>query len=407
MIPLLLALLGCPGAGPADREVKNDVAVRGPKGAAAPAVAALRAGQFEEASARAAEVLSKDKSDAQAHLVRALVTYKQSAHNLSSDVRTLMDAAAAGELNHRLMRYSLEQFETALLAVQQDLRAAAADKDVSMELCLACWQVDWNHNGRLDDADAKLFQIEVDADGHALPADDPRRKPTFRFDRGDVTWARALVAFQRAALNVLLAYRWSDLGDNVRQLGDRLKQDHAMLTIHLQDAARVRKARELLLEGLRHADNCRREYLAETDDDREWVPNPRQKDHPMPLPADETLYQTWEGVVGDLERLVLGKDGLSVAEVAELGKRHPDTPPGGYINIGKLLDDPKDIVVNVAALDSAERNPERAIIDLFGSAYVQKMQPSPLLQRLLRMEGEIDRGQESFERKLRYLFWLN
>lgn len=32
---------------------------------------------------------------------------------------------------------------------------------------------------------------------------------------------------------------------------------------------------------------------------------------------------------------------------------------------------------------------------------------SPLLGRLQRMKGEIDRGHESLERKLRYLLWLN
>ena len=38
-------------------------------------------------------------------------------------------------------------------------------------------------------------------------------------------------------------------------------------------------------------------YLAETDDDREWVPNPKQQSHPMPLPVDAArigaLERTW------------------------------------------------------------------------------------------------------------------
>jgi hypothetical protein len=35
------------------------------------------------------------------------------------------------------------------------------------------------------------------------------------------------------------------------------------------------------------------------------------------------------------------------------------------------------------------------------------MTPTPLIQRVSRMKNEISRGEESFERKLRYLLWLN
>jgi hypothetical protein len=44
---------------------------------------------------------------------------------------------------------------------------------------------------------------------------------------------------------------------------------------------------------------------------------------------------------------------------------------------------------------------------LFGEAYVPEMRASPLPRRLLRMKGEVDRHEEGWERKLRYLFWLN
>jgi hypothetical protein len=35
------------------------------------------------------------------------------------------------------------------------------------------------------------------------------------------------------------------------------------------------------------------------------------------------------------------------------------------------------------------------------------MKPSPLPRRLERMKGEVERGDESLERKLRYLLWVN
>jgi hypothetical protein len=35
------------------------------------------------------------------------------------------------------------------------------------------------------------------------------------------------------------------------------------------------------------------------------------------------------------------------------------------------------------------------------------MKPSPLPKRIARMKGEVERSEETFGRKLRYLFWLN
>ena len=37
----------------------------------------------------------------------------------------------------------------------------------------------------------------------------------------------------------------------------------------------------------------------------------------------------------------------------------------------------------------------------------ENMRMSPLLGRLERMKQEVDRGKESFERKLRYFLWVN
>jgi hypothetical protein len=44
---------------------------------------------------------------------------------------------------------------------------------------------------------------------------------------------------------------------------------------------------------------------------------------------------------------------------------------------------------------------------LLGHGYRTKMKASPLPGRLHRMRGEIERGDESLGRKMRYLLWLN
>jgi hypothetical protein len=179
--------------------------------------------------------------------------------------------------------------------------------------------------------------------------------------------------------------------------------------LKLGQPERIQAARERILFGLDQSEKSRRLYLAETDDDREWVPNPRQKNHPLPLPVDAALYETWGGVVGDLKHIVQGKEGLSVTELAQLGDHKWENPPRGYVDIGGMLAHPKDIVIDLDAVEKLERpqDVEAALASVLGDYYRKDMKPSPILGRLNRMKGEVDRHEESIERKLRYLFWIN
>ncbi len=108
----------------------------------------------------------------------------------------------------------------------------------------------------------------------------------------------------------MLAYKWSALD---QLLASAAQQQP--LVIRLTEPARVKRARELVIAGLDHADRCREAYLAESDDEREWVPSPRQKSHPVPLEVDETLYQTWAGVTGDVRKMLRSEEALSLREL--------------------------------------------------------------------------------------------
>ena len=402
----LAALVGCSPGLTQQRTTTAEVAQQ--KVAAGATLSALGRGEFEKADESAGKLLEADPKNAYGHVVRAITRYKRAMHQLSTDFRTVVFGAfRAGGINHRYMRSSLEQTAQELAAVDRDL-AAADHPDLSLELCLACWEVDWNHNGRVDRADRLLFQIERDADGKPIPEDDPRRKPTFRFDHGDVAWARAFINFQRGALELALAYRWTELDRLFRMVRSG---DKPTITLRIEKRSRVAAARARFLEALEQADRCREAYLAETDDDREWVPNPRQKSHPLPLPVDEALYTTWRDLVRDLRELVRGREGLSVEAVAQLGDHRWDSPPKGYVDIGRMLSKPRDIVIKIELLQRLNLDKsgdvETLLRDLLGDYYVREMTPSPITGRLTRMKKEVARGEETLERKLRYLFWLN
>jgi hypothetical protein len=397
---------GSPGAAGPDPQASGGAAA-----AAAAAIGELQEGRFTSARTEADRVLEADSANAWAHAVRAVADYRAAGHTLHLAFLAAFDALvdSGGRAGLDAFREALDRTEQALGKIEDDLAAASDEPAFALELCLACWRADWNLSGEIDESDRRLFEIEVDADLRPLPERDPRRRPTFRFDRGDVFWARAMVAFQRALLDLALAYAWDDL---LRMMIDEGGGEEATFTLPLADAERVHRARELILAGLDHADRARTEYLAETDDDREWVPNPAQRDHPLPLPVDRALYDTWERVVRDVRRLVQGEEGIDVGQVAQLGDDRWDDPPRGFIDVGRLLEEPGDIVLSAPHIAAFEDEPSRAnaeaiLRDLFGAAFVPEMDASPLPEELARMKDEIASGAESFEHKLRYLLWIN
>ena len=74
-----------------------------------------------------------------------------------------------------------------------------------------------------------------------------------------------------------------------------------------------------------------------------------------------------------------------------------------------MLAHPKDIVLDLRAIERLDpaRDEDGAFASVLGEYYVSEMKPSPLLHRLERMKGEVDKHHEELEHKLRYLFWLN
>jgi len=392
---LVLALAAC-GSEPPARSPSQRAAD------SAPAIAALQASKFSEAGAAASRALELDPRASQAAAVRALANYQAAGTELVHSLRAIVEGAKGLEwFDHQKGRDAWRVFADRLASIDRDLAVVAADPTFSLELCLACWEHDWNFNGRVDDRDRKLFEIEYDGKGESLPDGDPRRRPTFRFDVGDAEWARAMLDFQRAAVEIILGYKWSEL-DKLFGRGE------FSFHIKLLDKDRITTARKLILEGLGHAEKCRALYLAETDDDREWVPNPRQKSHPIPLDVDEGLYATWGAVLGDVHRLLDSEEGISIREMASVvDRRVAMFAPDAYIDFGKMLREPSDFTLAFEKVEKSPAGVEKMLRELLGNGYQTKMKPSPLIGRLQKMKSDLESGGDTIERKLRYLLWLN
>ena len=374
---------------------------------AQPALVALQATKFDDARTLAAEALKREPENSRAAGVAALAQYLKALHDFVTDGLTIAASVATSALmrgdliNRDFLTFALDRADKRLTEVDAALAVAEKDPRFSLELCIACWENDWNRNGEVDDRDRRLLEIEKDANFQPLPDDDPRRRPTFRFDVADVAWLRAMIHFQRAV--IALGGAW----DPNITFASR-NQEKVLLKLH--DPAKLLAARDLALAGLTHAAHCRALVLAEVDDDREWLPNPRQKSHAMPLTVDDALFEAWAGVLGDVEKLLRGQEGLSVSEVVQLGDRLWETPPGGFIDFGAFLTQPRDLIVSKAELNLTRTDPgavSELLGRMLGPAYKAQMPGSPLIKRLHRMRKEIDRGEDSLERKVRYLFWLN
>jgi hypothetical protein len=309
------------------------------------------------------------------------------------------------------LRNALATFLGELDDIQDHLVAASADPAFALELCVACMAAE---DGHLMAVPPGALDVERDRSGRRLPEDDPRRRPTYRFDHGDLAWGRAMVHFQQAFANLALAYDWTWLE---RRMADSNPddQDTKAITIKLAEPARIDRAHELLLAALAASDEARVAYLAETDDDREWVPNPKQRDYASPLPVDAQLYQTWEQIVGDVRRLLRSETGLALPALWTL-LDVKQRAPVGFVDLGAMLTQPSDIVVDVEALERIgnEKNATRRanlttafIKGLVGNGYNAKMKASPITDRLLRLRKDLDRADDVFEDKLKYLLWLN
>lgn len=364
------------------------------------AASALRASHFADAVREADAALASDERDSQAAAVRAVGRYQRAGEALVRELGAVLDSGENLKfLDHEKGRLVWRTFLGELEQVDRDLAVVAADPGFSLELCIACWKVDWNGNGRIDGRDNRMLELEFDGKGGSLDEDDPRRRPTYRFDVGDALWGRAMISFQRAAVELVLAYRWSEL--------DKLwgPDDAQALTIKLIDPGRVKHARELLIAALGFSSQERAAYLAETDDDREWLPNPRQKSYAMPLEVDDGLYATWAQVISDVHRMLSSQEGVGFREVARLFADANDAEkvPDAFLDLGRMFREPTDIVIDLRRAAA----PEAMLRGALGNGYANQMRASPLVARLRHMKEALDRGEDTVERKLRYLFWLN
>ena len=195
------------------------------------------------------------------------------------------------------------------------------------------WRIDWDGDGTISVTEKYLlwvpkrgvdvFRSQASFSSEAAYHQEQFVSPRINVDRADLLWAIAYSNFAEGMLNLVLSYE--------------VKLDKTF-EVRLKDAARVSKvAYRNILDGIRASARLREALQKETDDDDEWIPNPRQVKTSFPLLMDEQTFNTWGELLGHMDKLFRGKTLLGGA-VQSQEMRNVRDLAGGVCNAGEGID---------------------------------------------------------------------
>ena len=241
------------------------------------------------------------------------------------------------------VRRILDDFRRDLMDAEEVL-AGVTDDRVSLPLHLAEVHLDLDGDGKASDRFLDILTKMMRQNFDFL-----KDNPSFlvRFDRGDVAWLRAYCHLLSGMLDIFLAFDtkaefelWGDTGfakPKVVFVGteeERMKKSlEANRIPRIIEPVRLSRFRTHLIKVAELNRETWRHIRTETDNDYEWLPNPKQKSV-LRMPVRDEMIDAWLAAVGELEALLDGKKLMFT--VGTFGKAEM----GVGINMKKLLEDP-------------------------------------------------------------------
>ncbi|HMC89698.1 MAG TPA: hypothetical protein VKI17_09120 [Gemmataceae bacterium] len=244
------------------------------------------------------------------------------------------------KLTYAAARQMLQSFLDDLVKAEATL-AAVKDEAVKLPLHVGRIKIDPFGTGKPISAAFLFERLEASAEQRKLS-----ENLVIGFDRGDVSWLRGYCHFLAGLCELLLAvdgqqafecgahllfekvetphtflledrYNFPE-GDNKqgwpwppdearnRLIADAISFLHRLTRLPLQEPARTTAALAHLEAGLGQAKEMWKFILAETDDDNEWVPNPRQKGV-LGIKVTQQMVDTWLETLDEADQLLKGK----------------------------------------------------------------------------------------------------
>jgi len=269
-----------------------------------------------------------------------------------------------------------EEFRAILVAFRDRLEKSAAtlgsvpaDADIGMVIDLTHAGIDINEDGTIA-PDESFAAIMASLARGSIDTSDAAPSLTFRFDRADGFWLQGYAEFLMAQADFWLAHDFRNAFDgSFHMLFPRAKlplQDTLVpldggmsgnmfasewrfadfiSLVHLVnwpviEPERRQAARRHLLEMIRLSREDWKAILAETDNDREWLPGPQQKGvNPLTgLEVGQEQVQAWLATLTVAEDLLEGRVLLPHFRITGKG-----------INMKRFFDEPKpfDLVLSI------------------------------------------------------------
>jgi hypothetical protein len=235
------------------------------------------------------------------------------------------------QLTYPAFRKILEDLITDLQRVEATL-SPIQDETVKLPIRVGQIRLDFTGSGKSGDLFKTLVNQYMGGQRNVRQEDDL----LIVFDRGDVAWLRGYCQLLMALAQIGLAYDWQELFDCTGHVFfAKVETPHAFLTtlkespgggffdlggteivdviafIHLirlpiKEPALLKSALSHLEQMLALSKESWKFILAETDDDHEWIPNPKQKGV-LGISVHQEMIDSWLDFVEETEALLAGK----------------------------------------------------------------------------------------------------
>ncbi len=223
----------------------------------------------------------------------------------------------------------LEQFLKDIGAAEATLADIKSDT-VKLPLYIGQARLDFVNDGKASNQEA-LWRIYMRLNPRQQITEEQAKEFHVKLDAGDVRWLRGYCHLLSAFLEFWLAHDDSRLFNHTAQLvfakpdipydfllvhknaqewfadiPDVIAFIH-LLNLPVKEPARTGKALEHLTQVIMLSREAWKLYMAETDDDHEWIPNPKQTGVVPGVKVTDEMVQQWLVFLDEFDALLTGK----------------------------------------------------------------------------------------------------